>query len=106
MSTELMGAKFPTLVRMEVSPATGSTTTLQSPYNWVFFTNGSTTAAQTVVLPSNPVDGQMVLVSNASAITAITFSPTVTGAPSGLSAGNGILVAYSVPLAGWFVVQS
>lgn len=95
------------MVKQEVAPATGSSTTLVSPYDWLVFTNGSTTAAQTVVLPTASYDGQSVAISNASIITAFTLSPSANGWANGtLAAGQGIVVAWSVPQNAWFVVAS
>lgn len=95
-----------TLVREDVFLTTGQTTAIVAPYNHLLTTNGSTIAAQTLTLPANPVDGDLVFISNVAAITAVTYSPTVSGAPSGLTAGQGIILGYSANIPGWFVVKS
>lgn len=94
------------LVRYEAAPATGTTLSLPPNYNWMFYTNGSTVAAETITLPLLPVDGQFFLVSNVSAITALTFTPAVSGFANGsaLTAGQGITLSYSATLPGWFVM--
>lgn len=101
------------LVKLEVAPATGSTTDFTNTafnltYNWVVFTNPGTIAAQTVKLPANPVDGQTFLLSNFAAITALTFTPAVTGFTnaSAMAAGEGMLIAYSTPSGVWFVANT
>ena len=103
MATSLMGSANPEWVRLEVAPATGSTTVMPPNYNQVLYTNPGTIAAQTLDLPASPFDGQLVNISNFAAITALTLSPAVTGAPSGLTAGQGLMIMYSVPQAVWFV---
>lgn len=107
MAQDLQGSKFPNLVRMEVAPVTTSSTTLQAPYNHVVYTNAGTIAAQTLVLPLLPVDGQHVIISNVAAITALTLTPAASGAPAGLTAGQGLWLMYSSTFAtpGWFVVN-
>ena len=100
----LLGAVFPTIVRYESAPASGSTTAFPPSCDMLVFTNGTTTAAQTVTLPANPVDGQIAMISNVSAITALTLSPTASGAPSGLTAGQCLWLMYSSTLPGWFVI--
>jgi hypothetical protein len=102
------GSTFPILVRMEVAPATGSTTTVPRPLNHLFFTNPGTIAAQTVNLPSGPADGEQFVISNIGAITALTVSPSVSGIPAGLTAGQGLMLSYSATMAtpGWFVLAS
>lgn len=92
-------------VKLEAAPATGSSTGLASPYNWLVFTNPGTIAAQTVVLPTTGVDGQELFISNYAQITSLTFSPAVTGwtNTSQLNAGQGIWVAYSTNTGVWFV---
>lgn len=102
----LSGSQFPLLVKLEVAPVTTSNTSLVGTYyDWVVFTNSGTIAAQTVTLPATPFDGQMILISNFAAITALTLSPAVTGAPAGLTAGQGLWIAWSAAQAVWFVVN-
>lgn len=108
--TYVSGSVSPVLVRMEVAPTTGSTTTMVSPFDHVFFTNNATVAAQTLVLPAKPQDGDRVLVSNASQITSFTVtdaaSGSVLGAPTELLAGQGCLLMYSATQAAWFCASS
>lgn len=107
LTGQITGAStFMSFIRMEVAPASGSTTSFFSGnINHVLFTNGTTTAAQTVALPLNPVDGKHVMISNVSAITALTLVPTVPGAMSGLIAGQGLWLMYSKPLASWIIIN-
>lgn len=92
-------------IKAEVAPPTGSNTPLASPFNWLVFTNPGTIAAQTVTLPTTAGDGTTMSISNIAAITAFTFSPVVAGWTNGatLAAGQGMQVAYSTNLPGWFV---
>lgn len=103
----ITGTDIGIMVKNEVTLTTGQTTVLASPYNWLVTTNTGTIAAQTVTLPTAPFDGQFVLVSNLGAITALTFSPAVTGfsQASALAAGNGLWIAWSSNLNVWFVMN-
>lgn len=90
----LSGSYFPEFISFDVAPTTGSTTTFPPGYNAVIYTNSGTIAAQTLDLPASPSDGMLVNISNFAAITALTLSPTVAGAPSGLTAGQGLMIKY------------
>lgn len=96
-------------IKLEVAPATGSTTTPPPgvQYDWVVYTNPGTIAAQTLVLPTSPVDGQIFIVSNFAIITAFTLSPAAVGFTNGasLAAGNGIWLAFSAPSNQWFTMN-
>jgi hypothetical protein len=100
----LQGEALPTFVRMEVAPATGSSTTIRAPFNHLFYTDASTRAAQTVVLPTSPEDGQLVVITTKSQITALTLSPTAVGSPVGLVAGSNLWLMWSSTLPGWFAI--
>lgn len=97
------GSTFPVWVREEVTPVTTQVITLSGLFNHLFLTNAGTIAAVTINLPTNPVDGQKVKVSNIGALTAVTWSPTVSGSSAGLAVGQGALVEYSATLPGWFI---
>jgi hypothetical protein len=88
---------------LEVAPVTGSNTAMPINYNGAFYTSNATTAAQTLVLPVTPSAGDFFNLSNAGAITAMTFVPAVAGAPAGLAAGGGLQLRYSTTLPGWYV---
>lgn len=98
----IQGSTNPVLCRMEVAPATGSTTTIVAPFDVVLYTNPGTIAAQTLVLPASPSDGQLVVVSAIAAITALTLSPVPTAGPTAMAAGSSFRLMYS-STAGWFV---
>lgn len=101
----VIGSIFPTLDRLELTITTGGTTAFPpTSCDMLVVTNSSTVAAQTFTLPTAPSDGQMAFIANVSAITALTLSPTAAGAPSGLTAGQGLWLMYSATLPGWFVV--
>jgi hypothetical protein len=107
MASNLSATGSPVVLdRLEVAPATGSTTVIPPYVNMIWFTNPGTIAAQTVTLPASPVDGQTFYIANTAAITALTLSPTVLGVPSGLTAGQGLVLMYSGPSASWFVRNS
>jgi hypothetical protein len=101
----ISGSQIPVFCRMEVAPITGSTTTINPPYDVLVFTNPGTIAAQTITLPATPTDGYIVAVCSVAAITALTLSPAVTGGPSAMTAGGSFRVMYSSTFAtpGWFV---
>jgi hypothetical protein len=93
-------------VKNEYSASTGQTVTLAAPYNWLVLTQTGTLAALTVVLPASPVDAQSITISAPQgAVTAMTFSPAVIGFSnaSTWAIGTGHLIAYSAPLASWFL---
>jgi hypothetical protein len=96
------------LIKVEAAPTTGSSLTIQSPYNWLLLTNQATLAALTIVMPTAPVDDQLVSISNpGTAITALTFSPTAIGFAnaSALASSAGINLGYSAALSAWFVAN-
>jgi hypothetical protein len=96
------------LVKVEAAPTTGSSVTIQTPYNWLLLTNAATLAALTIVLPSAPVDDQLVSISNPSTpVTALTFSPAVLGFAnaSALAGSAGINLGYSAALGQWFAAN-
>jgi hypothetical protein len=96
---------FDILAKLEIPAATGANTKFGHPFNWAVFTNGSTQAAQTLTMSTPTVDGKILMVSTFSTITALTFSPAVTGWTNGstLTAGTGLMIGYSLPLAVFFV---
>jgi hypothetical protein len=102
----LDGVSVGTKVKNEYTALTGQTVTIAAPYNWLVLTNSGTIAALTVVLPSNPVDGQNVTVSAPTGtISAMTFSPAVVGFTntSAFTLGTGHIIAYSVQQGAWFI---
>lgn len=108
----LQGHRPQTIVPQEVAPSTGSSTTVSPPFDHLIYTNAGTIAAQTVVLPpvASVPHGHVVTISNIAQITALTFSPAVSGWTNGsqLNAGQGIMVQVSQTFAtpAYFVLKS
>ena len=92
------GAFMPTWVSFDSVPTSGDTILWPSgPYNHYVCSKTTTTAALTINLPTVS-DGDSIFISNFGAITTLTLSPTVQGAPAGLTVGQGLWLRYSTSM--------
>lgn len=84
-------------------PTSGSTVSINVGNSLLFLNNSSLLATLTVTLPSNPVDGQRVIITSAAGITLLTVNGgTINGLVTGLSANGYARYAYSASASAWF----
>jgi archaellum component FlaG (FlaF/FlaG flagellin family) len=84
-------------------PATGGTVVVNPSASLLIIDNGSLLLALTVTLPSNPVDGQRIIITSGSGVTALTINGgTVKGLITTISVNGYARFAYSATANAWF----
>lgn len=96
-----------TSIYVRSTPASGDTVTIDDNVNVLLIQNSATLAALTVMMPANPVDGQVITISCVqAAITALTVSPNtgqfVLSMPTTLAIGESFDVIWSAAETYWF----
>jgi hypothetical protein len=83
--------------------ATGAAYTIPPNTDWLAMVQTATVASQTLTLPVSPVDGQIIRISTMSNITAMSFTPALSGWTNGsqLPASMSVLYGYDSILAEW-----
>ena len=87
--------------------ATGTAYTVPATTSWLAMVQTGTLAAQSLTLPSAPVDGQLLRISTIGQVTALTLSPTVAGWSNGatLPANAGFTLGWDATSSAWLRTQ-
>lgn len=85
-------------------PTTGQTVTANAGVNALFLDPAGTLVALTVVLPANPVDGQVFMMGASQIITSLTITGTIVGTLTTLALGGFARFCYSGSASKWFRV--
>lgn len=94
--------------QIQRATASGAAITWANYTGWLFLYQTATVASQTITLPARAGNGQVITLSTAGALTALTIAApsglTVLGAPSTLAAGASVSFRFDGPSATWVCV--